>query len=665
MSFTRLAYFQNKPQGGLGTTLSSLGFATGPSSLGIVVNNPQYEGIPSVVFNNYSIGVAPYFQGQYNNIYQAMDNFTRIKGEHSIKVGTGAHYDQITDHDFGVNNGQFFFSGVETGNDFADFLIGAPSSFQQGVQLPLHTRSRYFGAYAQDSWRIATNLTLNYGLRWDVTMPWYEAQGQLETIVPGLQSKVFPGSPTGWVFPGDPGIPSTLAPTRYNNLAPRLGIAYAPSADNGFLQKVLGGPGKSSIRAGYGIFYTSFEDATGFVEVGDAPFGLFWSSPTPSLFTTPFVDRATGFVEGQRFPVRFPPANVSASNPDPNVNWEQYLPISGSPAFYYRNRVPYAEDYNLSMQRQFGTNAILGISYVGTQGHALLSSLESSPGNRALCLSLRQPSQVSPISATCGPFAQNGVYTTAAGQVINGTRLLGNAFGSNQYFKTFGNSNYNSLQASLKYSTGPLELLAAYTFSKSIDNASGYEEGVNPTNYRLSRSISSFDVPQNFVISYHYNLPFDRIAKNRLSTGWVVSGITRFASGLPVKLVETDDRSLLGAYPYVDTPNYTPGRLQISDPRSGLPYFNTSLFSLENLGQFGSAGRRFFFGPGINNFDLALLKDTRLTESNLIQLRIEFFNIFNHAQFNNPIGNIDSSTFGYVTSARDARIGQVALKFMF
>ncbi len=671
--FMRMSTFQNEPSGGKGVTLSSLGFVTGPNTPGIVPLNPIDEGVPQTSFNNFTIGVPAYFAAQYNNTYQLIDNFSKVVGTHTLKFGGSYHYDQITEHDFGANNGSFAFTGVETGSDFADFLIGAPASYQQGVQEPLHTRTYYIGLYAQDSWRATSDLTLNYGLRWEVTSPWYEAQGQLETIVPGLQSRVFPGAPTGWVFPGDPGIPDSLAPVRHNNFAPRLGLAYSPSWKQGFLSKLAGGPGKTSIRASYGIFYTAFENATGFNEVGDAPFGYFWSSPTPPLFTTPFVDRATGNPEGQRFPVVFPPPGVSASNPDTSINWNNYLPISSAPGFWYKNRVPYAEDYSLSVQRQFGSSTVLSVSYVGTQAHALLSDLESNVGNPALCLSVSQSFQVAPGSGTCGPFGENGVYTRANGQVINGTRYpLGNAFGSNGYFMTIGNSNYNSLQVTLRHNAGPLELLAGYTWSKSIDQSSGWGDQINPLNYRLSRSLSSFDVPQNFVVSYHYELPFNRLFKsNRLTSGWVLTGITRFATGLPVFLTESDDNSLLGTNYTgpngngVDTPNYTPGNLQFNNPRSGLPYFNTSLFSKEGLGQLGTANKRFFHGPGIANWDMALLKDTHLTENKLLQFRFEFFNIFNHAQFLNPPGDILNGSFGYVTQAADPRIGQVALKLVF
>jgi hypothetical protein len=679
INFMRTVLNSGAPVGGVGVSLSSLGFVTGADTLGIVPVNPKIEGVPSISFNNYSIGTSVAPTSQYNNTYQLMDNFSKVLGSHTMKFGGSVHYDQITQHEQGFNNGQFSFTGVETGSDFADFLIGAPADYLQGVQEPLHTRARYFGLYGQDSWRVSSNLTFNYGLRWDVTTPWYEAEGELETIVPGLQSKVFPGSPTGWVFPGDPGIPDSLAPTRYHNFAPRAGLAYAPSASGGLLGRLLGGPGKTSIRASWGIFYTAFEDATGFNAVGDAPFGFFYVSPTPPLFATPFVDRGSGNPEGQRFPVNFPPPNASASNPDNSVNWAQFEPISSSPAFYYKNRVPYAEDYSFSIQRQIGSTSILSVSYVGTQGHALLSDLEANPGNPAVCLSASQPSQVAPGSGTCGPFGENGVYTLKNGTVINGTRSpLGNLFGSDGYFITMGNSNYNSLQASFRHRSGPLEILAAYTWSKSIDDSSGWGDQINPLNYGLSRSLSAFDVPQNFVVSYHYDLPFDKILhRNRLTSGWVITGITRFASGLPILLTETDDNSLLGT-PFtgpsglgVDTPNEVPGNLDITDPRSGKPYFNTSLFSKEAIGQLGTANKRSFFGPGINNWDMALLKDTHISEKKILQLRFEFFNVFNHTQFVVPsglssnTGNINSGTFGYVTNAGNPRIGQIALKFLF
>ena len=658
--YMRMRMDADKPSGGLGVTLSSLGFVTGASTSGIVVQAPSVEGVPPISLNSFSFGVPGYIQHQYNNTYQVLDNLSTVKGTHTIKVGGSVHFDQVNSKEFGVQNGTFSFTGVETGSDFADYLLGAPATYDQGAQQGFYSRTRYVGLYVQDGWRATSTLTLNYGLRWDVTTPWSEKRNELEALVLGQQSKVFPGAPTGWVFPGDPGIPGTIAPIRYHNFAPRIGLAYAPSFSGGPLHRLLGSSGQTSLRGGFGVFFSAFEGMAQTNIWGDAPYGYWWGSPTPPLFTEPFIDRSTGNDEGQRFPVDFAPLNVSASHPDNNIDWSQYLPISGSPTINHNNRVPYAEDYNLSLQRRFGSDSILSISYIGTQGHALISSVESNPGNPALCLSL----------SGCGPYGENGVYTTDEGATVNSTRTpFGGNFGSNQYFTTVGNSAYNSLQVSLRHTSGPLELLAGYTYSKSIDDASGYEDNLNPLNYRLSRVLSAFDMAHNFVLSYRYELPFSRFfGRHRATEGWIVSGVNRFSTGLPVSLSENDDHSLLGVFAgySVDLPNYTPGNLQYNNPRSGQAYFNTALFSEEGVGELGTAARRFFHGPGLNNWDMAVMKDTHLTESKVLQFRFEFFNIFNHAQFGNPEGNIsNTSLFGYVTTARDPRIGQVALKLIF
>jgi Carboxypeptidase regulatory-like domain len=658
------------PNGGVGPKLSSFGFVTGPA--GVVVLNPQLEGVPNVATNEWSMGVNPYTSNQINNTYQILDDVSKVYGTHTVKFGGTFHISQIFLYDHGANNGSWNFDGQETGNDFADFLLGAVASYQQGSQLPMHTRSRYYSLYAQDAWRARPNLMLNYGLRWEVTTPWYEEHNQIQTIVPGLQSRVFPGAPTGWVFPGDPGIPRTLAPTRYNNFGPRVGLAYSPGPSGGILRRLFGPSGNSSIRAGFGIFYTAFEDATSFNEVGDAPFGYFWSSPQPPLFATPFVDRSTGSPEGQRFPAQFPPANVSASNPDTTLDWTQFTPISSSPGFYYKNRVPYSENYMLSLQRQFGANTMLSLSYVGTQGHHLLADLESNPGNPALCLSLA--------SQGCGPYGEDGTFTLPSGQIISSARtVFQNGLGSNGLFITAANSSYNALEISVRHSTQRAAILASYTYSKSMDNASSWGPGIsdageqlNPIDPRLSRSLSAFDMTHNFVVSYSYELPFDKLLKaNKLTRGWIITGITRYTTGLPVTITDQSDNSLLGTWctgptcAVVDTPNYTPGPLNFTDPRSGQSYFNTSLFTPEAIGQLGNSRRRFFHGPGFANWDFGVTKNLPITESKSLQFRAEFFNIFNHANFNSPQGNIINSSFGLVTSAMDPRIGQVALKFLF
>ena len=370
-------------------------------------------------FNNFSLGVPPDALRQYNNTFQIIDNVTRIIGTHTLQFGANLHYNQINERNLDCYDGCFNFNGSETGVDFSDFLIGAPDGFVQASQQLLDSRSKYYGFYAQDSWRALRNLTINYGLRWEVATPWYDTQNKLETVVQGEQSQAFPTAPTGLVVPGDPGIPRTLGPTKYTNLAPRIGFAYSPSASDGFLGKVLGGAGKSSIRAGYGIFYSSIEDATGFVEVGDAPYGIYYSVSSTQL-STPFVDRPTGTPAGQKFPFVFPPTNVSPQNPDTAFNWVQATPIGGSDYYYYKNKVPMVQEWELSLQRQLGTATVLSVNYVGTVGHQLLTFEESNPGDQALCLQLSNPANLAPGSTPCGPYGEDEVYTTASGATVGG-----------------------------------------------------------------------------------------------------------------------------------------------------------------------------------------------------------------------------------------------------
>lgn len=746
----RFSYVRNTahlftPSGGLTLdgkpiTLTSLGF-TAPAGSGPTFNGgvapivPALEGVPSIDFtgdlSGTNIGVPADTPNQFNNTFQWQDNFSKIIGTHSLKFGGQFHYDQINDRNLFGENGDYAFSGSETNSDFVDFLIGAPSTFIQASRQILDSRSKYMGLYGQDSWRVTPNLTFNYGLRWEFSQPWYDTQGKLETLIPGEQSRLFvagtctgcTGAPTGWVVPGDPGVPKTLAPTQYHDFSPRLGIAYSPGWDSGFLAKLTGGPGKTSIRAGYGLFYTAFEDLTQFQEIGDAPFGLFWFQ-AGSFFNAPFMDRGTGTAT-QRFPFTFPQVPVRV--PNTTFDWAQVEPISGSAIFKHSNVSPYGEHYELSIQRQFGSNTVLSVSYVGTQGHKLLTSIESNPGNQALCLQLNQaPFNPNPGTVTCGPFGEGAQYTLPSGVdypsaatpavqlvpastcgthgpaqcVVNGTYTVFGpqnnvqVFNNNPFEATIAQSSYNSFQASVRHTGNYSTLLFGYTFSKCMDDASELIEGINPFNPKASTSLCAFDVKHNFVASYETKVPFDRIFhttsgwKNTLASGWAISGITSFVSGLPVSLSYPNDNSLTGTLNTsapIDLPEYIPGAGPIyinKNPRSKQPYFNNivptagqscpapgGIFCDEPLGQIGNAKRRFFYGPGLNNWDMALLKDTKITESKTLQFRFEAFNIWNHAQFSGQMspgfGVFSSSGFGVISAAYDPRVLQAGLKFQF
>jgi hypothetical protein len=678
-SFMRDATDLGQPIGGVGTSLASQGFVVGASTPGIVPLSPKTEGVESVDFNNFSIGTNTNELKQVNNTWQWRDNFSKVIGTHTIMIGGDFHYDQVNVNPIAQLNGNFLFFGSETGVDFADFLLGIPSQYNQSQLQPFYGRNKYVGVFAQDSWRVTRNLTLNYGLRWDRIEPWYEKYNQIATFAPAKQSVVFPGAPAGILFPTDPGVSRTLAPPGNLDFAPRIGLAYSPDADRGtVVGRLLGGPGNTSIRASYGMFYTAIEALTIGVLSANAPYGTTYTSPAPPLFSTPFVTATTGQNLGQYFPVQLAPLNSTANNPDPNINWSQFEPISGIPGYPTNNKIPYTEQYMLSIERGFGKTSVLSVSFVGNQSHHLLVLEEANPGNPALCLQLSNPNNLAAGQTPCGPFNESNVFVTASGQMINGTRgPLGPNFGSDTNQTTIGNANYNSLQVSFRHNSGPLQMLAAYTYSKSLDQSSSLGEEVNPLNPSLSRALSAFDITQNFVVSYSYQLPFSRIfhAMNRATDGWQVSGIARFSTGFPVTLINYGDNSLLGAEPNginnygVDEPDVAAGPLELNhNPRNGQPYFNTSLFSENALGTPGDASRRYFYGPGMANFDMALTKTLRLTESKALQFRIEGFNVFNHAQFFGPQavdGNISSSTFGEVVNAAAPRLVQVSAKFTF
>jgi carboxypeptidase family protein len=678
-SFMRDSTKLGQPIGGVGVSLASQGFVVGQNTPGIVPLSPKTEGVESVNFNNFSIGTNTNELKQANNTFQWRDGFSKVVGTHTLKVGAEFHYDQVNTNPIAQLNGNFIFFGSETGIDFADFLLGIPSQYNQSQLQAFYGRNNYTGLYAQDSWRVKKNLTLNYGLRWDRIEPWYEKYNQIATLEPGRQSVVFPGAPAGILFPTDPGVPRTLAPPGNLEFAPRVGLAWSPDATNdSLLGKILGGPGKTSVRTSYGMFYTAIEALTIGIMSANAPYGTTYTSPAPPLFATPFVTAADGQNVGQYFPVQLAPLNTTARHPDASIKWSQFEPISGYPTYPTNNRIPYTEEYMLSIERGFRSNTVLDLSYVGTQAHHLLVMREANPGNPALCLQLSNPANLAPGQTPCGPFGESNVFTTASGQVIDGTRgPLGPDFGSDTSMTTIGNSNYNSLQVTLRHTSGPLQLLAAYTYSKSIDQSSNLGEEVNPLNPSLSRALSAFDITHNFVVSYGYQPPLERLlhARNRWTEGWGISGITRFSTGFPVTLINYGDNSLLGAEPNginnygVDEPDVAAGSLHLNpNPRNGQPYFNAGLFSNNALGTPGDASRRYFHGPGIENFDIALFKNLHVTESKSVQFRIEAFNVFNHAQFFGPQavdGNISSATFGQVVSAAAPRLVQAGVKFTF
>jgi hypothetical protein len=674
--YLRNANIVGQPKGGLGVSLASQGFTTGAGTSGIYVQAPQFEGVENITFPAFVMGVPITNETQINNTYYASDGLSHVLGAHTIKVGGQFHFDQINEHPNATFNGTFNIDGTETGDPYADLLIGVPSNYTQSSGQPFYLRNRYLGVYAEDSWRARNDLTINAGLRSDIIAPFWEKYNQLQTYVAGAQSTLYPGALPGLLVAGDPGIPRTLAPTGYKNFAPRLGLAYSPKFEHGFWKSVFGDSGQSSIRASYGLFYTEFPGVLAGIMYSVPPFGYNYLSPGPPLLATPFITAASGYNNGQRFPFPFPPHGVSASHPDTSIDWANFAPLAADPFFDHRNRAPSINSYMLSFQRQISLRTLLTVSYVGNQGHRIPAVVSANPGNPALCLSL----------PGCGPFGEDATYASSTGQTFNGTRsgqtggtLVGQGenYGENTDDATIANSNFNALESTLRYQHAGSQFLFSYTYAKSIDQGSNIGEQLNPFNPRQSRTISAWDQKHTFVASYTWALPAARgFGKfDRLTADWSVSGTTRFATGFPVTLFDNSDNSLLGTLGngvnnyLLDTPQYLPGQLSINtNGRNGKPAFNTALFPEEPLGQLGNAKRRMFYGPGIENFDLTLQKRVRLGDSRWLVLRLEGFNAFNHAQFYGPAsvdGQVEDPSFGSIDHAAAPRLVQLAAKYNF
>ena len=450
--------------------------------------------------------------------------------------------------------------------------------------------------------------------------------------------------------------------------APRFGFAWSPGSSH-----------KTSVRAGFGIYYNQVEEELTLNNLSAPPFSL--TDYGVSLYTVPSLanpyvsaDGTLAFANG--FP--FTPPKPG----DTNVDFSPFEPMSlnvMNPNF----RTPAAYNYNFNIERELPSQTILTMAYVGHLGRHLETRYELNPGGQA--------PGVNPACAAipgCNSLYLGFYYPAVP------FRYDPLVFGSIGQQATDANSNYNALQVTLnKHTTHGLTFLATYTWSHSLDTGSSFENvgsfgEPNPFDRQTSYGDSTYDARNVFVASYTYDIPsirhFNAFSKipGRLTDGWRISGYTTFQGGFPIGLYD----SSLGSftcfaystfYGCPDRPNVV-GSVKLADPRTssytnnvlGLSakdhyFFNPNSFAQETPGVLGNAGRNFFHGPGINNTDVGLYKDTRINEKTKVELRFEFFNAFNHAQFNNPSGNVSSINFGRVLSARSPRIIQLAAKVIF
>ena len=716
------------------------------ANLGITPGLPStLTGVPYVnisggaSFGNNFEGFLP----QVGNSFQWSDGLTWVKGNHTFKFGVDVRRGRFDQFYYFDVNGEYTFdnSGPNgiipgDGDQYAEFLLGLADDYTQGSGQREDVRSFAAYPFAQDSWKIKPNLTLNYGLRWEYSPPMTDISGHVETFRPGQNSTVYPcgitnsttywqnlgvanptcantgAEPTGLVVPGDPGVPAAMTSTYYKSFAPRIGLAYSPGRD-----------GKTSIRAGWGLFYNPIEELVLAQFGAEPPFGGS-SSLSDVFFNTPFVNQ-------DEFTAPNPFGGIITPTKGAPTDLSLFRPILLYGEFEPHLRSQYTTQYNLTFQRELSNSTMFQIGYVGSQGHRLLATHDINPSNPQTCLDMfnisryyaNQPqtpaNQALAAAYGCGPTAEDedwvlpansipagytlhmpygsvqqygagnpalnlvglrpysspncnptgAPFTPGTGCPVDGTPVFTDIFAED----TIANSNYNALEMMVqKRFSGGLQFQAAYTFSKSIDDGSTFEETLDPFNYRASRGLSLFNSKQRFVVSYDWELPVRKYSgfAGRILDDWEVSGITQFQSGFPIRLNTEDDTELINSLFFLGTeaPSLN-GPLQILNPKTnGGFYLNYNQFSDPPLGQFNNGTQRTLCcGPGLIDWDFSVHKKIALSETKYFQFRAEIFNVFNRTNFSNPDGGYSdgATSFGLITSAGDPRLLQFALKFFF
>jgi hypothetical protein len=655
-----------------------------PSSLGFAITPQLTPAVPLVNVGNYfSLGFSangPQPRIDTNLTYA--DSFTWVRGNHTLKLG--ASYEQFRVHNpfGGDNNGNYGFEGVGTyssGDPVIDFALGIPDTFTQESGGLIDALAVETYAYAQDNWKATPDLTINFGLAYDIEAPTMNKQfggtGVTCWSLSSATSNVFPGGPPGLLYPGDPGCSETGGPTtHYDHVVPRLGFAWSPS--NG-PEKLIGASGTHglSIRGGVGVYYNRDQEEQSLQNLGDPP-SEFTSRGAADVggsagFANPYQD-----VTGN-------PA-VSEANPFPYIrpskgatlNWSQYAEADLS-AFAANYNVPYTYNYNLNIQRAFGGNYIAQIAYVGSVSHRLTNQNEGdqiTTAGHAACLAAGSGCNLASI------HLDNPQYT-AQPAVVPGSVNANSPNGIPWYLsvaeqESEGSSNYNSFQASLqKALSHGLQFSLAYTYSHSLDNGSGYESGFGGSTGRtinwepgfqnLNYGSSDFDARHRLSAGYVYAVPVagfmrsNAILRETLS-GWGVGGVTAFQTGFPIGINASgsfnsgwcDEFEYFGC---PDVPNTSSFNVQKENIRSAShQYFGTGSFSPQPTGTFGNTPRNYFNGPGYDYTNLQLSKNIHFTSdgTRYLQLRLEAFNAFNHANFAPPASNFLSPTFGAVSSVQ-------------
>ena len=628
-----------------------------PTDLGFGYTSslPSAQGPPFIQVNGYTTVGDPITgpRNTYENAFDYSGSLSYIHGKHELKFGVGYQHLNFSVLQGIATNGFFVFDpGFPIlGDGFAAFLFGQPVFFLQGRgDFSRGIRGNSLNGYGQDTYKVNSRLTVNMGLRYELPFPYTEIHNRQTLFVPGRQSVVMPNAPADLLYPGDPGVPAGLIPTFKKGFAPRIGFALDPT-----------GKGKWLITSAFGIFYEPYYTGQG------GPLQSPISAPpylqTEQVSVPNFNDPFNGN----------PPPLGTFATPLTNLTLAANLPL------------PYSQDWDLNVQRSFGTDLLLEVGYVGTKGTKLPRFIE---GNPAIYIP-GVDSSGTPLS-TSGNADQRRLYSGCtlsdppSSCVYSSTGLI----------TGIANSSYNALEASLRkrFSHG-MAFLASYTFSKTVDDASSFnmtgsaakpvagenDLAQNPFDLAAERGRSLFDSRHRLVLSYQWALPLWRQPHGwyqQILGAWQVNGIVTVMSGTPFTVFDSNDVSEQGGAPEItgfsaNRPNLVPGQNPNSGPKKPTAWLNAAAFQRitpdpnSPVQQFGTAGRNIAQGPGYANWDFSIFKNIPITEGKAFQFRAEFFNFLNHANFRLPDSDISSPTFDQILDAQDPRLIQLALKFNF